>query len=325
VIDSRGILSWAFALLLSSLLVTSLAGAGDTPSRNGFDLSDSRVPVDQILRGTARDGARAVDAPRFVDLEAAARWVAPENAVLGLVLAGEARAYPEHLLDYHQVVNDRVGEHAVVVIWDPIAGIPLAFEREVDGRMLDFGVSGLVYRGHCLLYDRQTESLWLPIEGRAVAGPLAGAKWRRVRVVKRALASWAETHPETKILERPLLKQIDYRFSPFSAYWSSPRIPFPVGDVDPRFHPKEIVLGVSCGGDERAFLSSLVTAAGGRVVDEVGGVRLRVAYDPASATFFHDAGDQCTVIEAYWFAWQAFRPGVRVWQQAEVLEGLPLR
>ena len=40
--------------------------------------------------------------------------------------------------------------------------------------------------------------------------------------------------------------------------------------TDDRFHPKEMVLGVSAGGVHRAYLGSVLTAMGGRIVDVLG-------------------------------------------------------
>ena len=202
----------------------------------------------------------------------------------------------------------------------PAQSDSLAFDRRLEKRTLDFGISGLLYQSHCLLYDRQTESLWLPIQGMAISGPLAGRRLIRLPLRKEPMATWFENHPETGVLERPMLKQIDYRFSPFSAYWASTEIPYPVDGLDSRFHPKEIVLGVEYPGGSRAYLGSTLTSAGGRVVDEVDGKRVRVSYDSETATFTHELPDGLEATEAYWFVWKAFHPDTTVWQGAVPLD-----
>ncbi|MEN8161256.1 MAG: DUF3179 domain-containing (seleno)protein, partial [Myxococcota bacterium] len=57
----------------------------------------------------------------------------------------------------------------------PPGGDPRAHRRSVDGRTLDFGVSGLIYNHNFLLYDRETESLWVQFTGEAIAGGLQAA------------------------------------------------------------------------------------------------------------------------------------------------------
>ena len=42
----------------------------------------------------------------------------PDDAwVLGVAVGGEARAYSLNLLNHHEVVNDRIGEHAFAAVW----------------------------------------------------------------------------------------------------------------------------------------------------------------------------------------------------------------
>ena len=205
------------------------------------------MPRDLVRAGgPARDQIRSVDAPRFV-AAGAAPWMPPEVAVIGLERGGEARAYPVHLVERHQIVNDVIGSEPVAVVYDPLAGQPSAFLRRAGDRTLSFGVSGLVYNGAFLLFDRETESLWSAFLGRAVAGPLAGRSLERVRVRQETAAAWTARFPETKVLAPPDPERIDYRYSPYSSHWVTNEIPFPVAARDERFHAKELVLGVADG------------------------------------------------------------------------------
>jgi hypothetical protein len=288
------------------------ADAGDRP--NGFDLSRSTVPREAILQGgPPRDGIPRVDAPRFAALDEAT-WVDPNVTVLGIEIAGDARAYPIHLLEYHQVVNDVVGGLPVAVTYDPLAGVPRAWRREVGGRVVRFGVSGLIHNANFLLYDLESESLWSQFLGRAVAGSRAGETLARVTARQEALAVWVARHPGTRVLERPEPERFDYRYSPYSAYWVSDQIPFPVAAKDQRYHAKEVVVGLVAGGRARAYLGSELTAAGGRVTDELAGKRVQIDYDTNLSTFSWDGPDGVEVTEAYWFAWKAFHSDTVVWR-----------
>ena len=82
---------------------------------------------------------------------------------------------------------------------------------------------------------------------------------------------------------------------------------------DPRFHAKEIVLGVEVDGKSRAYLGSLLTRADHRAEDEFQGRRIRIEYDPDAAVFVWEAPDDVAVTDAYWFAWKAFHPDTEVW------------
>ena len=127
---------------------------------------------------------------------------------------------------------------------------------------------------------------------------------------------WVRRFPSTTVLARPEPRRIDYRYSPFATYWVSEKIPFPLpeGSIDTRYHPKEVVLGVSLEGSHRAYLGSVLRSVGGRIVDDFRGHRVRVAYDGESSTFSWEAPEVVAVTDAYWFAWKAFHPDTDVWR-----------
>jgi hypothetical protein len=319
-------------LLLCVLAVPALSGTSGTASGtasaavsaktsaptpglslNGFVI-DSKNPNREHIRGggPARDAIRSVDAPEFAPASQAS-WAPPPVAAIGVEIGGEARAYPVHLMEYHQIVNDTVGGVPVVVTFDPLTAIPVVWERTAKGRVLEFGVSGLLYREQFLLFDRETESLWAQYEGVAVAGPLLGAKLERVPSRQEPVGAWMNRHPVSTILARPELTKIDYRHSPFETYWISESVPLPVRAEDRRYHPKEVVLGVELAGKYRAYLGSILTAEGGRIVDTFGGQKIRIVYDGNLGLFMYEAPSAALVTDAYWFAWKSLHPETEIW------------
>jgi Protein of unknown function (DUF3179) len=307
------------ALLLAAVLAAGAAAeqaaapaAGTVPELGGFRLEKLRVPAEHVIAGgPKRDEIQSVDTPRFATLEEAT-WVLAENPVIGISLGGEARVYPIHLMERHQIVNDEIAGTPLVVSYDPLAGTPLAYERRAAGRTFSFGVAGLLYNANFLMYDRETESLWSQLRGDAVAGSLSGERLRRVPLRQETLAAWLERHPDSRVLAPPS-EHIDYRYSPFTSYWVSNRVPSRVDAEDPRFHAKELVLGVAKDGKSRAYLGSLVTAAGGVADDEFAGRKIHLAYSSSDGVFRYDVPADLEVTEAYWFAWKAFHPDTEVW------------
>jgi len=72
---------------------------------SGFNLERALVPREEILSGgPPKDGIRALPDPKFV-AAGEADFVAPEDEVIGVVLAGRARAFPVKILNWHEVVN----------------------------------------------------------------------------------------------------------------------------------------------------------------------------------------------------------------------------
>jgi hypothetical protein len=309
--------------LLARSAVADEAASPDETALSGFSLAGLIVPRSQLIAGgPERDSIHSVDTPRFADVPEA-RWVRADTPVIGVSLAGEARAYPVHVMEYHQVVNDVIGGIPVVVTYDPLTDMAGVWRATLDGERLVFGVSGLIYRSSFVLYDREGEALWSPFDGRALTGRYADRALSPVRSRVEPMAVWLAREPGTRVLELPERMKIDYRYSPFSAYWISEKVPFPVESKDDRFHPKDLVLGVEIDGTTRAYVASILSSAGSRIVDEVGGAKVRVEYDGATGTFRYEAPDNVRVTSGYWFAWKNLHPDTTIWQPDQNLPAQP--
>jgi hypothetical protein len=121
----------------------------------GFDTSRHSIPVDDIYDGgPGRDGTPAIFNPKFIYAEEADKTqIKKDDRFLGYAHKGQARGYPIKILNWHEVVNDRVGGASQVVTYCPLCGNGMVFDTQVKGHNLTFGVSGLVYQSDMLLYD----------------------------------------------------------------------------------------------------------------------------------------------------------------------------
>ncbi|UCH41924.1 MAG: DUF3179 domain-containing protein, partial [Gammaproteobacteria bacterium] len=147
---------------------------GPAGATNGFDLSNSILPQDQILQGgPPRDGIPALSNPKLIK-PGNASYLKPGDRVIGISLQGQARAYPIAILNWHEIVNDEINNQRFAVTYCPLCGTAVAFDATVGGKPTDFGVSGLLYNSDVLLYDRETESLWSQIMSQAISGPRVG-------------------------------------------------------------------------------------------------------------------------------------------------------
>lgn len=304
--------------VLVMMLVVSLGTGGVAygVEKNGFDLQASLVPANEILRGgPPRDGIPALDRPRFVKAEDAS-FLEPEDRVLGIRVKGVARAYPIKILNYHEIVNDRPGGEAVVVTYCPLCGSGMAFAAEVDGSILTFGVSGLLYNSDVLLFDRQTESLWSQLSRQAVTGALKGEILQSLPVTHTTWRDWRERHPDTDVLSTRTGHIRNYDVDPYPNYGSDGRIYFPVAKEDSRYPRKAIVMGLEIDGHFKAYPFVELAAGPARFRDEFQGRAVEIVFDEenqtASAT--NDDGNELPTVLAFWFAWYAFHPDTAVYQ-----------
>ena len=238
--------------------LSTTTGDGKHVASYGFNLVPCLVPRRQILAGgNVKNGLSALNRPRTLSvrqvqsLNNAMRdsggFIAAPNRVIGVVIHGYARAYPIAMLNWHDIVNDRLGTVPITVTYDGFCNSAIVYRRQVDGRTLRFGYSGLVYQSNVLLYDHQPqhrqESLWSQIQGRAIAGP-AAQRHALLKVVPCQLVTWGfwhHEHPRTRMIAGVRSLYPAYRKNPYGAYaFQQHNLRYPVQPLwqQPEFSPK---------------------------------------------------------------------------------------
>lgn len=302
-------------VLLGTLVYKYASSAGPT---NGFDLSNSTLPVEQILHGgPPRDGIPALSDPKLV-AAAQAAYLKPHDRIVGIVLNGEARAYPIPILNWHEIVNDEINGQRFAVTYCPLCGTAIAFDATIDGSPTDFGVSGLLYNSDVLLYDRETESLWSQILGKSVAGERVNKKLSSLPISHTTWLDWREKHPDTLVLSDDTGHSRDYQRDPYAGYEKSRSTYFSVNNEAPdNYHPKEVVLGLGFDGVYKAYpFIELDKQGKSRFSDSVNGTRFNFEWDTdnRSITVTDTTGRAVAVIQGFWFAWFAFHPDTEVFK-----------
>src|SRR5262249_1671449 len=147
------------------------------------------------------DGIPAIDQPRFLRA-AQVSFLSANEPVLALQIGGDARAYPVQILIWHEIVNDTVDGVPVAVTYCPLCNSAIAYGRRAAGRVPSFGTSGMLYNSNLVMYDRQTQSLWVQFTGQAVAGVLTGHQLQPYPMQTVSWADWRAGHPDGWVLSR---------------------------------------------------------------------------------------------------------------------------
>jgi hypothetical protein len=82
---------------------------------------------------------------------AEARYLRDNHLVFGVVVNGEARAYPKRILAWHEMAIDRLGGTELTVVYCTLCGTVIPYDSVAAGRRLRFGTSGLLYRSNKLV------------------------------------------------------------------------------------------------------------------------------------------------------------------------------
>jgi hypothetical protein len=302
-------------MLLAMLALKSVPAVA---ASNGFDLSNSILPIDQILHGgPPRDGIPAISNPKLIEASAA-DYLRSGDRVVGIEINGEARAYPILILNWHEIVNDEIDGKPFAITFCPLCGTAVAFEASIAGEATEFGVSGLLYNSDVLLYDRNTESLWSQILGKAVAGKQVGKSLTPIPISHTTWRDWRETHPDTLVMSDDTGHARDYSRNPYAGYEDSRQTYFAVNNEAPdNYHPKEVVLGLGVDGIYKAYpFIELEKQGKVRFSDSVNGTRFNFEWDAQnrSIEISDDAGNPVAGIQGFWFAWFAFHPDTQVYR-----------
>ena len=278
------------------------------------------VPEDELHVGAPRDSISAITEPAFgadwrgMELEVVERLPAgtdtveftieprleADDPVIGVERDGVARAYPLRILNWHEVVNDDLGD-PLLVTYCPLCGSGVVARREVEGVPTVFGVSGLLFRSNLVLYDRRTESLWSQLAATAIRGPMTGTELDQRPSTLTTWREWRRTHPDSPVLLPPPHSGIvgtdvarDYRVNPYFGYEDTARIGIGFNTFDDdRLHPKTQVIGVASAGEATAYPLPLVRRV--RVInDTVGGRPVVIAAGPDDTLVAYDrrVGDE---------------------------------
>lgn len=240
-----------------------VTSALDDPSAEGLPaplVDETRL----VSGGPPPDGIPALDDPRF-DRAADVDFLEPDEPVLAVSIDGEDRAYPVQILIWHEIVNDTLGDTPVAITYCPLCNSALAFDRRAAGRVLSFGVSGLLYNSDLVMFDRQTESLWPQLEGRAVAGVLTGTTLTAHPVQTVPWQEWRRAHPEALVLNRDTGHDRPYGQNPYIGYDEPDTDPFLLDvEADGRLPAKERVVGLGTGPDAVAITTGRLLQEGTR-------------------------------------------------------------
>ncbi len=237
--------------------------------------------------GPPKDGIPPIDDPNFVSA-AEASFLSDDDVVFGLARAGEARAYPQLVLVWHEIVNDRFPDGPLSVTYCPLTGSTVAFRSTTQGEPYTFGTSGDLVNSNLLMYDRQTDSRWPQILGVAINGPSRGRRLRELPLVWTSWRRWRAAHPDTVVLSTDTGFARSYGSDPYGSYnplggYYEPEsgLFFPVMHEDSRLANKEVVVGAKHRAGRLAVRKALLRREQAVTAALLGGDPVVVLYDPA--------------------------------------------
>ena len=122
--------------------------------------------------------------------------LSPKDLVLGVAIPCDAKAYPFHSMVNQPIINDFWAGKEILVVFDRISETGAVFERRLGDLSLSFQ---LVPGDSFLIRDRETNSTWQVLTGRAIDGPLAGEVLTRLTSNYSFWFAWSDFYPDTQL------------------------------------------------------------------------------------------------------------------------------
>jgi len=281
------------------------------------DFTGATIAKADLLQGCfGKDCIPSIDNPTFESVQKADTWLTPDDRIFALNFNGVVRAYPQRIMNWHEIVNDDVNSTPIAITFCPLCGSALAFERKVDGVITEFGVSGKLHNSDLVMYDRYEGNLWQQITGEAIVGPAARRNETLVKVPITTVewSQWKTEHPETEVLSRDTGFTRNYDQYPYGTYEENDELIFGVKGLDTSLQIKTPVYGIEVEGLSKAYPET-VFDEDKTISDQLGDISLSLKKDADGDILITriDTGEQITPIRLFWFAWAAFHPNTELY------------
>ncbi len=175
----------------------------------------------------------------------------------------------------------------------------------------------MLWRNSLIMLDRETETWWSHITGRALKGPHQGTQLQVLDSVQTRWEDWYRAHPDTTLLK----KSEEVRSSHYQKYFDNPdRMGlFRAQWLHEQMAGKTLVYGATLGPHAVAVTEEAL-AAGEPITVDLGGTSVvfnRAADGGVRAHIQSAAGSESKqesipVTSVFWFAWSNFYPNTQV-------------
>jgi len=241
------------------LVLVVIIGACDSVTNNGGGGStntagDWLIPKDEVLDGgPGKDGIPAIGDPKF-DSVSNTTGMSDNELVVVYKFGNTIRMYPHIILDWHEIVNDKIDENSFSLSYCPLTGSAIAWDRNIGGTVTTFGVSGLLFNNNLLPYDRATGSNWSQMKLLCVNGTRIGNTPTVFPVIETTWATAKKLFPDAQVMTTNTGFSRPYGSYPYGDYrTNNNKLLFSISYNDTRLPRKERVYGLIDGDKTLVF------------------------------------------------------------------------
>lgn len=207
--------------------------------------ADWLVNTEYVLQGceSGYDCIKSIENPKFITVTNAV-MMHDDDLVVGIKIGDVVRCYPHRILDWHEMVNDKISDKKFTINYCPLTGSAMAWNRIVNGKETTFGVSGLLYNSNVIPYDRETGSHWSQMRMQCINGEFYKQKIEAFPIIETTWKTWKKLYPASEVLSFETGYNRDYELYPYFDYKETEDIMFEVEFDNDKIFQKERMFGI---------------------------------------------------------------------------------
>jgi hypothetical protein len=171
--------------------------AGPT-NHEKFNISDSDIDLCKLNQGLGREYFPALYEPQYDPIE---KFSYDDGMECIVVNDGKIKKiFPYCVLSQHETINETVNGEAVMVVYCELAKLAAVYKRTYCDKTLTFAPSGYTYFDNdywngvqgILMWDRESESLWWPLNDKCLSGSMQGTTIAKASFQVWEYMTWGE-------------------------------------------------------------------------------------------------------------------------------------
>lgn len=291
----------------------NLVNLSTTSLKTNRQLSLINFDTEIYETGLTKNEIPVITNPDITNLASLKTCLGDDDELLIVTIDGLSRAYPKRILRFHIAVNDTIGNIPILITYSPLSNYYQVFSRLIDNEVYQFGISGLLYKNTDMLFDTLTETLWSPLNGKALVGNMIGAKLTTLPHTVTSLKNILNSQPTIQSISFKTGFIRDYNQDPFLTYAAEDKqvvgkITYYTDDLN----YKTQVIGFNI--DEQPYAFPTIEEIGLITKNfEINNEVFTVTFDEKQVINIEDSsGNIIDSQSMYWFVWFDLQPKTKL-------------
>lgn len=245
------------------------------------------VPSFQIAEGEGNGDIPAINNPQFTKANQTT-YLTEESTILGIKIGETIKAYPLGIMDWHEVVNDEIDSIPIAITYSTLSGSSIGFDRNIDGSIVDFRITGLLYNSNMILSEFETFTDWSQMLRKGIRGDLSETALKDFQVLEMNWGTWKQLFPDSDVLNQNTSYNRPYDTYPYGDYRIDStkilfNLPLNIDSLNKVLFLKEKILGVKVASIVKGYRLEHFEAAGFSIIeDELNGEPIIVIGNPSA-------------------------------------------